>query len=784
MSISRSRPRSSREEAFTNELKSALENAIPAVHVVQPQKLPAAGDDAQALTADLQRVRLYVQVVGYGQPPRQGIQKKFAEDRKLPLLFWKAEDVDLAEVEDEGLKSLIQQARLGTVEDAKRAIIERLAELAKPATSTNVQARTGETWFINYLPEDKDLGQRTFTRLAERFECIKRPLSGASEAELRAYFEDKLLECDHMVMVYGRASRLSVNEQVRSCFKVVASKRPVRDAIAEWFVVVGPPQPPDAEVELDVGCRGFRLRAVDCRDDFEGCGSTGPFSSSCREGSDESETAHRESSAARRHRESVSWLASVQAVGIADLLRPRSASRSVACVAAPRPFPGRCRFVRLRQVVAGQGGPVSGVTCGAVAVRARAVGGRGPFSGLVVLALVHRRYAAWGTSLSRAARGLLDSELLASTWDIHDPGSVPALSARLEAGPRHLLRLWQQAEGSPSGNLLILADQFEELFRFRDGDNFGLAQSFVSSLLELSRQEEWPIYVVITMRSDFLGECSQFLELPETLNKGQFLVPRLTSAELCESIIGPARLFGVELDPLLVTRMLNDIGNDSDQLPLLQHALKRTWDLSGQGYTSGEAGLFEGPFGKLVDNVAQGERGLLTLADYDRREIGGVTQALRRHADELFEKLHGADENDGDKRLARILFQSLTLRDNGRDVRRPAKLGAVAQIAGVDETDVARIVEVFREPACCFLMPPVGTPLTSEVMLDISHESLLRQWNRLQKWIAQGVRVRDELPAIGRRSPVAGRALEGLRLDRAIALAGQPASDPRLGDAI
>ena len=266
----------------------------------------------------------------------------------------------------------------------------------------------------------------------------------------------------------------------------------------------------------------------------------------------------------------------------------------------------------------------------------------------------------------------MDSGLLGSTWDIQNPGSVPALAARLQAGPRQLLKLWQQAEGSPTGNLLILADQFEELFRFRDGDNFGLAQSFVSSLLELSRQEEWPIYVAITMRSDFLGECSQFLELPETLNNGQFLVPRLTSAELHESIIGPARLFGVELDPLLVTRMLNDIGNDSDQLPLLQHALKRTWDLSAKGHTSGEEGISETPVPERVDSVVPDERGRLTLADYDRREIGGVTEALRRHADELFDQLSGADDNDGDKRLARILFQSLTLRDNGRDARRPA----------------------------------------------------------------------------------------------------------------
>jgi hypothetical protein len=262
-------PKSTKEEAFTSELKSALENAIPPVRVIQPQKLPAAGEDTQTLAADLKNCQLYVQVVGYVAPPRQGIQKKLAEEASLPLLFWKGEDVDVSEVEDNGLKTLVQQARLGTVEDAKQAIIEKLAELTKPKTSMAPKRQVGETLFINHLPEDKELAQLVFNRLSARFECIKRPLSGASESELRAYFEQKLLECDHMVMVYGKASRLSANEQVRSCFKVVSSNRPVSDAIADWFVVVGPPQPSDADLELDVGCRGFRLHAIDGRNDLE-----------------------------------------------------------------------------------------------------------------------------------------------------------------------------------------------------------------------------------------------------------------------------------------------------------------------------------------------------------------------------------------------------------------------------------------------------------------------------------------------------------------------------------
>ena len=99
------------------------------------------------------------------------------------------------------------------------------------------------------------------------------------------------------------------------------------------------------------------------------------------------------------------------------------------------------------------------------------------------------------------AEGLLQSELLGDRWDASEPANVPALAARLQSGSRQLLRLWQQAAGGPTGNLLIVVDQFEELFRFHDTGYAALAQSFVRSLLELAAQPDWPVYVAITMRS-------------------------------------------------------------------------------------------------------------------------------------------------------------------------------------------------------------------------------------------------------------------------------------------
>src|SRR5712692_11241659 len=87
---------------------------------------------------------------------------------------------------------------------------------------------------------------------------------------------------------------------------------------------------------------------------------------------------------------------------------------------------------------------------------------------------------------------------------------------------------------------------------------------------------ELPVYVVLTMRSDFLGDCAQFEGLPETLNRSQYLVPRLTREQRQEAIEGPLRVARARMSARLVQRLLNDAGEDPDQLPVLQHALMAT----------------------------------------------------------------------------------------------------------------------------------------------------------------------------------------------------------------
>ena len=229
------------------------------------------------------------------------------------------------------------------------------------------------------------------------------------------------------------------------------------------------------------------------------------------------------------------------------------------------------------------------------------------------------------------------------------------LHAALRRGPLGLVQVLGESHLHAAENLLLVVDQFEEIFRFptredreRDAADKKVdrdeADAFVALLLATPLQDKRRVYIVLTMRSDFLGDCAVFAGLPEALNDSQFLTPRLTLDQRREAIEGPAQVFGGRVQPELVTRLLNDMGSGPDQLPLMQHALMRLWNR-----------------GRRPES--DGAEVVLTLDDYEK--IGSLTDALSQHADEAFNSLL-----DEQKPVAEVLFRSLSERRTIRATRR------------------------------------------------------------------------------------------------------------------
>lgn len=299
----------------------------------------------------------------------------------------------------------------------------------------------------------------------------------------------------------------------------------------------------------------------------------------------------------------------------------------------------------------------------------------------------------------------LDAAGLAGPPDVERETRIGLTHAGLDRGSRGLIDVLRESDRAQNENVLLLVDQFEELFRYQQ-EHPNEAAAFVKLLLTASESKDVPIYVMLTMRSDFLGDCAQFDELAQRINDGLFLVPRMTWDQLREAIEMPVLAAGAEIDPALTTRLLNDLGDSPDRLPVLQHALMRTWNL----------------------HEDTGDHIVLTLEDFAR--TGGLENALSLHGDEVLATL-----DESDRLAAEKLFKCITeLAGDNRGIRRPTRLGDICAITGTSFEQMSRVVEAFRAPSCAFLAVRRG-PLTENSVIDIAHEGLMRIWRLLVAWV-------------------------------------------------
>jgi tetratricopeptide (TPR) repeat protein len=284
----------------------------------------------------------------------------------------------------------------------------------------------------------------------------------------------------------------------------------------------------------------------------------------------------------------------------------------------------------------------------------------------------------------------------------------------------------EEAGGLRGRSLLLVVDQFEELFRF------GLAgvgprrlaldetrareeaTQFVQILLDADRRRLENVRVLITMRSDFIGDCAFFRGLSEAVSLTQYLVPNLTHSQLEDVIRKPIEEAGATIEPELVERLINDSGDGLDQLPVLQHCLMRLWDCAGDAANA---------------RARQPEPKPRRLTRDTYRDIGGIAEALSRHADQIL------GDCVGDQKLAaEQAFRALSELDReGRAIRRALPFDQLLAEAGVSEKDLRAVLDRFRAPSCSFLVPPTSASpmLAVEDRLDIGHEALLRRWRTL-----------------------------------------------------
>ena len=288
-------------------------------------------------------------------------------------------------------------------------------------------------------------------------------------------------------------------------------------------------------------------------------------------------------------------------------------------------------------------------------------------------------------------------------------GDLPDMVNTLRDNADGLARGVHQALPDPDSKLVLMIDQFEELFTQVEQESE--RQRFLDLILNAVNVADSPVVIIATLRADFYDRPLLYQGFGELIRSRTELVLPLNDDELKESIEGPAERVGAFLEPGLVDVIIDDVREQPGALPLLQYALTE---------------LFE-----------RREGALLTKSAY--HEIGGTLGALAKRAEEVFLRFDEEGQN-----MARQMFLRLvTLGEGQEDTRRRILQSELLTLG--DREVVESVIDRFGRYR---LLTFDRDDATRGATIEVAHEALIRQWERLREWLMESrndVRLEREL---------------------------------------
>jgi hypothetical protein len=296
-----------------------------------------------------------------------------------------------------------------------------------------------------------------------------------------------------------------------------------------------------------------------------------------------------------------------------------------------------------------------------------------------------------------ALAGALLAPGLTTGQRVEERRRLNALLIEGPAGFMAVLREW--SSDAPGTRLLLVVDQFEELFTNAQAGDPGRARAFAVALGTLAAADpaaEVSVRLLLALRADFMGRAMDGPTAPFIAPERQCQVGPLDTEDLKAAILGPAAACGVRFGPGLVDAMVADLEDQPGRLPLLQFALTQLWD--------------------------QQQARCIDAAALER--LGGVRRALSAYADGVIDALSEADRT----RARRILIQLVRPAERAEDVG-TRQVASLRRIADQDQDLLPRLV------ASRLVVTSGGTD--DEPLAEIAHEALIREWDRLRTWVGE-----------------------------------------------
>ncbi|HRK95360.1 MAG TPA: hypothetical protein PK694_03475, partial [Rhodospirillales bacterium] len=252
--------------------------------------------------------------------------------------------------------------------------------------------------------------------------------------------------------------------------------------------------------------------------------------------------------------------------------------------------------------------------------------------------------------------------------------------------------------------LLLFVDQWEELYTL--SPNEAGRTAFIAQLLEVAQSAA--VSVVLTLRGDFMGHALANRELSDQLQDSIVTIGPMTREELAETILRPAEKTGLAFEPGLAETILDDVGDEPGNLPLLEFLLEALWN----------------------------ERRGAVLHYEAYHKLGRVAGAIAHRADQVFREL-----DEGERQAAqRLLIRMVRPGEGAEDTRQRSAMPVADPVAEA----------TIRKLADARLVVTELDAASDREMVEVAHEALIQRWQLLRGWIDQDrefLRTRERIAA-------------------------------------
>lgn len=290
------------------------------------------------------------------------------------------------------------------------------------------------------------------------------------------------------------------------------------------------------------------------------------------------------------------------------------------------------------------------------------------------------------------------------------------------------------AQNSAAQRLLIIVDQFEELFLESNQEE---QNRFITALKSIRSVDNCTVLIIIS--SDFYPKLKNSLLWPIEDNQ-HFNITSLQGESLRRAITAPAGRVGISLEAELVARLLADAVDEPGVLPFLQETMVLLWaSLKGK---------------------------LLTLEDYERlgRANGqkGMAVALAIRADETYNSKLSPPQ----QAIARRIFLRLVQFAEDPTSRSTRRRQPIDKLRSA--TDDPVLFDTTVQTLANARLLTLGSDPNGTKQVDMAHQALINGWPKLRTWIAEkgdAENTRRSLEAMADRWVKLGRNKRNLLSD-------------------